>query len=520
MFTCQHSVVKRVSWIALILFLVLSCFGGAYAAGYSLRSGSETVTLKSIRSSGSTIFISLEFKNNGSTGESFLWNYGIEVWQNGRKCEDDYSGNRNTSEEIKDGAAIEVTKAYKLRDLNSIVEVDVSESFVWTANEFKVFFNPKTQKWGTRAEVNVTTTATPKPTSTPTPTATPTPTSSPKPEASEGLHTMVWHCPSCGKELTSKFCPDCGTTSPTPQPTATPTPSPTPVPMDLSKPVENVVKYAYTVYEDDYETTGIYTGEIVDGFPHGYGVFESSEWIYVGDWNCGVKKDDGHTFFLYPGNVSRDAYYSVGNYVTFGSYPQTKEGNDNTPIEWLVLARDGEKVLLLSRYGLDVKPYHTSSADTTWEQCSLREWLNSEFINEAFSENERTGILIADVDNSRTQGYSKWSKQGGNNTQDRVFLLSYAEANKYLNVTFGNSNYTKARVAPTAYAITQGAHTTSSDKTADGTESAWWWLRSPGSRQDIAAGVGRKGTLGSKRVNDDSGCIRPALWINLESGNF
>ena len=216
--------------------------------------------------------------------------------------------------------------------------------------------------------------------------------------------------------------------------------------------------------------------------------------------------------------AARDAKYSVGKYVTLGHYPQTSGGNDNTPIEWLVLARDGNKALLISRYGLDAKPYNEKLVDITWEKCTLRTWLNGTFLNKAFTAAEQKGILLTNVDNGSSQGYSKWSTSGENNTQDRVFLLSYAEADKYLGV---DSKNTKSRVAPTAYAIKQGAYTSSSNKTADGAASGWWWLRSPGIREDFAASVLNDGSIfGYLDVSCDDGCVRPALWINLESDIF
>ena len=222
--------------------------------------------------------------------------------------------------------------------------------------------------------------------------------------------------------------------------------------------------------------------------------------------------------------AARDAKYSVGNYVTFGHYPQTSEGNDNTRIEWLVLARDGNKALLLSRYGLDSQPYNTDLVDITWEECTLRTWLNDMFLNKAFTTEEQTGILLTNVDNSSSQAYGGWSTNGGNDTQDMVFLLSYAEANKYLGVEYwtvtGADNNTKSRVAPTAYAIKQGAYTSIAYKAAEGTAAGWWWLRSPGFDQLRAAYVYIGGSLMSNSVDIGSGCVHPALWINLKSNIF
>ena len=115
----------------------------------------------------------------------------------------------------------------------------------------------------------------------------------------------------------------------------------------------------------------------------------------------------------------------------------------------------------------------------------------------------------------KSQCYSAWNTSGGNNTQDKVFLLSYAEANKYFGVTYSGDINTKSRVAPTAYAIAQGAFRNSS-KHVDSTNTGWL-LRSPGSVRGSAAFVFPDGSLGSIGVSYDSSAVRPALWVNLEA---
>ena len=208
-----------------------------------------------------------------------------------------------------------------------------------------------------------------------------------------------------------------------------------------------------------------------------------------------------------------------GRQITFGHYPQTANGNDNTPIEWLILARDEQKILIVSKYGLDAQPYNKDYTSVTWETCTLRTWLNGTFYNKAFSSAEQAAILTTNVDNSKNQCYSGWNTSGGNNTQDKVFQLSYAEANKYFGVTYDNSNNMKSRVAPTAYAIAQGAYIDSDGK-ADDDNDIGWWLRSPGTYQDCAVNVNADGFHFNYSVLNDSGSVRPALWVNLESGIF
>ena len=197
--------------------------------------------------------------------------------------------------------------------------------------------------------------------------------------------------------------------------------------------------------------------------------------------------------------------FQAGNYVTFGSYPQTEAGNDDTPIEWLVLENDGETALLISRYALDCKPYNGERETTTWEQCTLRNWLNNEFFNKAFSAEEKQSILQSDVSADKNPRYDT---NPGNATKDMVFLLSVVEANKY----FESDD---ARMcAPTDYAIQQRAYTSDSDK-VEGRKACWWWLRSPGSLSSIAAGVYTDGSIDRSGVINSRGAVRPCVRVRL-----
>ncbi len=213
----------------------------------------------------------------------------------------------------------------------------------------------------------------------------------------------------------------------------------------------------------------------------------------------------------------------AGNYITFGHYEQDNNPfNGKEPIEWLVLDVQGDQALVISRYGLDCKPYNTNYAQVTWENCSLRKWLNGEFLNEAFGLTEQAAIAPTTVDGSPySQGYGfgavmewVWNNNVAD-TEDRIFLLSWEEANKYLDVTTENINNMKSRMSPTAYALHAGAWTNSGNETADGAAAGWWWLRSPAVIQYNAAGVFSDGSLVIDRFNHDNGCVRPALWVNL-----
>ena len=195
-----------------------------------------------------------------------------------------------------------------------------------------------------------------------------------------------------------------------------------------------------------------------------------------------------------------------GEFVTLGAYPQTINGDDSTLIEWLVLDVQGNKSLLISRYALDCKLYNSNRVETTWENSSIRKWLNTTFFNKAFSVSEQSAILPTSVDNSKGQGYSGWNADGGYNTQDKIFLLSFAEAWKYF------ENDTERECEATSYAKTQGAYTSSGN--------CFWWLRSPGCDQKSATIVNNGGSYFSNYVDNNICAVRPAFWLDLNANIF
>lgn len=193
----------------------------------------------------------------------------------------------------------------------------------------------------------------------------------------------------------------------------------------------------------------------------------------------------------------------VGDYVFFGTYEQdndTSNGNEN--IEWLVLEVKDGKALVISKYALDCKPYNTEWDDVTWEKCSLRQWLNNDFLNSAFSEDEQKLIPTVTVTADENPDYDT---DPGNDTKDKVFLLSITEVNKYFN------SDSVRQCKSTNYAEATGAYTKA--------RNCLWWLRSPGFRQRSAAGVNVVGDVleDGDTVDLVICAVRPALWINLDA---
>ena len=203
-------------------------------------------------------------------------------------------------------------------------------------------------------------------------------------------------------------------------------------------------------------------------------------------------------------NLSKMKDVKAGDYITYGAYEQDNDtGNGKEEIEWVVLEVKDNKALVISRYALDCKPYNTQYEGTTWEKCSLRSWLNSNFIADAFTVDERNYICETTVTADKNPGYS--IPIPGNDTQDEIFLLSINEVEKYF------PSYNGRQCVATEYAINKGADIINA--------LCWWWLHSPGSLQDRAAFVNDSGVVeeGGLYVNNDWAAVRPALWINLES---
>jgi len=202
-------------------------------------------------------------------------------------------------------------------------------------------------------------------------------------------------------------------------------------------------------------------------------------------------------FFVY--NKSE---YKVGKTIEFGNYPQDKDGTEK-PIEWIVMKKEGNQVLLLSKYVLDAKPYNEEFEDVTWETSDIRQWLNNEFYTTAFNKAEKAKIqtsLIKNEDNS------KYGTNGGNDTEDKVFLLSEKETE----TLFSNKEERIAKA--TEYATKSGVYVNEE-------KAACWWLRSPGNKGYIAAEVNHYGWVDryGDYVDYSYDGVRPALHLNLQS---
>ena len=123
--------------------------------------------------------------------------------------------------------------------------------------------------------------------------------------------------------------------------------------------------------------------------------------------------------------------------ISMGEYIQNSPGK--SPIEWIVIDKREESKLVISKYGIDAKIYNDSSENIKWKTSSLRKWLNKDFIDAAFSENEKD--LILETKNS----------ENPDETEDKIFLLSDSEVMKYF------KTFNSEKTLPTKYAQKQGS---------------------------------------------------------------
>lgn len=170
-----------------------------------------------------------------------------------------------------------------------------------------------------------------------------------------------------------------------------------------------------------------------------------------------------------------------GDIVTYGSYEQDGDfSNGSEDIEWQVISIEDGKVMLLAEKNLDCKKYNDTWTNVSWEDSTLRTWLNSYFYNTAFSDTEREAMVAYSV------------------TNDFVYILSATEWKQYeISRAAGNSEY----------AISQGVY----DENGNG----WSWLRDEGIGKDHAQEIDCKGNINTfgSFVDCDNEGVRPVIIV-------
>lgn len=171
--------------------------------------------------------------------------------------------------------------------------------------------------------------------------------------------------------------------------------------------------------------------------------------------------------------------FTVGNTVSYGQW-------DGQPITWKVLAQRGKLRLLHATDLVTHHVFHESRVRMSWKQCSLHQWLNHDFIDQAFTKEERSQLVSTAI---HTKPNPDYSTPGGPDSMDKVYLLDMDELLKYY---------------PTE---------------ADRATGQWWWTRTPGSNLVSTVGVYADGSLYIPGINNsyDDGGVRPAMWVLLKT---
>ena len=188
---------------------------------------------------------------------------------------------------------------------------------------------------------------------------------------------------------------------------------------------------------------------------------------------------------------------AVGDYVYFGEMNQESDtqNNEKQPVEWIVIDKTDTKILLLSKYILSWQEYGYD--ETTWENSSIRKWLNDSLYNEIFTETEKNSILLTELSNDKNPNYETVVEKS---TEDKIFLLNISEITKYLPTT-------KSRETNAINKIVN-----------DNFSSSSYWLRTAGNNPRTKACVNMNSGgifFSGRKVTSQIG-VRPAMWVSIE----
>jgi len=218
---------------------------------------------------------------------------------------------------------------------------------------------------------------------------------------------------------------------------------------------------------------------------------------------------------------------NVGETVIWGEYEQDNDNsNGKENVEWLILDIKDNQALLISKYIIDCQPYNSYDRKVTWENCSLRTYMNGTMISNLFTTEQQKYIVNAPLKNENSPWFGT---DGGNDTTDKLFILSQSEAGKY----FKTDESREAEAS--AYVTAKHSEKENSFERACGEfgcEYDMWWLRTPGADPKEKSAnweqvVTSWGEVGYNWTTLDGGIsdiglnvdthvgIRPVLWIDL-----
>lgn len=250
----------------------------------------------------------------------------------------------------------------------------------------------------------------------------------------------------------------------------------------------------------------------------------AGSWTSYGYYDSGVVSEYmWYVDISYQGNKYRGVYFSqyrpfwpsvVGNrdnsyQYDNGYYVDTVYWFRYEPIRWKVLQESGRNAFLLCDIALDSQSFDYKGNDVynnNYAESTIRAWLNDTFYNTAFTELQQELILTTTVDNSLESTGDDKNPYVCEDTEDKIFLLSYMEAKSY---DLDNASLIRKS---TDYAKSQGCCQSTVDRYIG---NCFWWLRSPDNHYSYyARRVDYVGNV-NYYVNLTHYGVVPALWIRL-----
>ncbi|MBR6072149.1 MAG: tetratricopeptide repeat protein [Acholeplasmatales bacterium] len=187
-------------------------------------------------------------------------------------------------------------------------------------------------------------------------------------------------------------------------------------------------------------------------------------------------------------------YEREGQYIYFGRFPYTKY--EDSTIVWKIIKEEKDKALILavehSMGYLDDCMRRFDIKSNRYDKSFIRSFLNEEFYNKAFNEEEKEIIIETIIDNSiASTGYDSFDYDYKCvNTKDKLFLPSYKEIESMLD--YGDID------------------------DEDFKSNFYWWLRTPDeSFEDLVSCINDLGEYGTIDIDDLGVAVRPACWIKL-----
>lgn len=199
----------------------------------------------------------------------------------------------------------------------------------------------------------------------------------------------------------------------------------------------------------------------------------------------------------------KPVYYQCGKALEMGRYKMSQSGAPGT-IEWTIIDREGDNALVLSTKIIEIMTFNNLYENTSWDQSSIRGWLEDEFYANSFTDEEKEHILVTRNENGKSDGvHGVMTDNIFAPTDDKIFLLSGKEVNKYL------VGERLIRAEATEYVKGQNVPSVIRDNYR-------WWGRSMGINASTACVIDYNWVNGyGEFVNSAGVGVRPAMWIKL-----